>query len=129
MIETDFANLLVTKGFGTLGTDLFVGDPDPTVDNCLWIVRDPSDETQRYVNTRYATLGVWGRNKSTQTLATTMESLDDSVHGTNAYTTANYEIYFIHTSLPPQDFDRDENRRKLYMMKFRIIYRVLSEIS
>lgn len=129
MIEAEFAQLLVNNGFGTLGTDLFVGDPDPQVDNCLWVVRDPSDERDRYVNTSYATIGVWGRNTSTTTLAATMQSLDDTIHGIHGINTASYEIYFIHTSMPPQDLDRDDNRRKLYMMKFRIIYRPLNELS
>lgn len=129
MIEKEFAELVEARGLCTLGTNAYIGEPDDDKDTCYWFMLDPSDEPDRYLETRYATISVWSRHKTAATAANALEAVDHYFHRMYGVQTTSYYIHFIHTAMPQVDMGRDTKRRKLYMMKFRVIYRKLNEVS
>lgn len=125
----EFADFTASRGHGTIGTTIFGEEPNPDVDTCLWMVNDPADEPDRYLDTYYANIGVWGRNNSAETGRLALRSLKDDLHRFANFALPSYHIYFCHVIQDVVSLDQDDQRRHIHKMTFRLILRETASVS
>lgn len=125
----EFATKVSQRGHGTIGSTIFGEEPDPNVDNCLWMRPTDADEPNRYLDTLYANIDVWSRNKNAETGRLAMESLRDDLHRYANFDLPSYHVYFCHVLQDVIYFETDTERRHLHKMTFRLIYRKNGVVS
>lgn len=125
----EFSDKLAARGHGTIGTNLFGEQPNPDTNNCLWVRLEDADEPNRYLDTLYANIGVWGRHNSAETGRLALEALRDDMHRMANFNLTTYEIYFCHVLQDVVYFETDTERRHIHKMTFRLIYRKIGSVS
>lgn len=125
----EFADFAASRGHGTIGTTIFGDTPNPDVDNCLWLRLEDADEPNRYLDTLYANIGVWSRNKSAETGRLEMEALRDDLHRFANFALPSNYVYFCHVLSDVVYFETDTERRHLHKMTFRLIYKTEGSVS
>jgi len=122
-ISNDIGQLLEDNGYGTQGSDLFIGDIPWDVDNGINILEIAGPEQRKFYRLYEADIEITVRNNSTQTALEKITDIMDFLHLKGNFQATSSYVYFIHALSNREDVGRDENKRKLYKVTFRVIYR------
>lgn len=126
-IASEFADILEDNGFGTVGTDIFIGTlPDET--NGIYIDR-VGGTMNNYLPLEEAVLAIYVMDTSSATAISTIESIKRTFHRHLETATANCVIYTILALGDIEDLDRDINFGKIYKLTLQITHRSVGLIS
>ena len=126
-LSSELATYLQTAGFGTVGTDLFVGQiPEGT--NGLYILSS-GGQMGKYVPVNETVLDIYCKNTKASTCITTLNSIKNYIHRMHNTTTTNAYIYSILVIGDVDDVARDLEYAKIYKITVSVLNRDRSIIS
>ena len=123
MIIEELADHLETEGVGTVGDDIFIGELPLDVGNCMALLYSVSSEPNKSLDVYEQTIDFWVRNKSASAGYALLKSAQEIFHRMGNYELDSYHVYFSNSLGSIEDNDRDTERRKLYKLAIRFIYR------
>lgn len=123
MIIEQLAEYLETSDVGTVGADIFIGEIPFDKDACLSLIYSISPEPNKSLDVYEQTIDFWTRNKSAQAGYAKLVEVQELLHRKGNWELSSYHIYFSHSLGSIEDNDRDTERRKLYKLSMRFIYR------
>lgn len=126
-IASEFADILEAGGFGTVGTDIFVGSL-PAETNGIYIDRS-GGQLDNYLPIEITDLNVYVQNTSSATAIQTIENIKRTYHRHLETGTANSFIYTILAIGDVEDLGRDINYGKIYKLTLEIRHRSTALIS
>lgn len=129
MILEDLGTFLQTNGLGTLATDIFLGELPLNVDNCVSISYAISPSPNKTLDVYEQDIDFWSRNKDPATAYQKLLDIQNLIHRAGNYTMGGFHIYFSNSLGSIDDNDRDVERRKLYKLGIRFIYRIDNMVS
>lgn len=103
--------------------NLYVGEAPVNIEDCNWLVSDPSTTPNPSIGYYEQFISVWSRFRKTDEAYTALQEIFDAVHQKNAYATANHYIYFSGATGLIEDMGRDIESRKLLRLSIKFIYR------
>lgn len=126
-LSSELATYLQTAGFGTVGTDIFVGQiPEGT--NGLYIVSS-GGQLGKYVPVNETALDIYCKNTKASTCITTLNNVKNYIHRMHNTVTANAYIYSILVIGDVEDVARDLEYAKMYKITVSVLNRATSVIS
>lgn len=126
-LSSEIATYLQTAGFGTVGTDIFVGQiPEGT--NGLYILSS-GGQLGKYVPVNETALDIYCKNTKASTCITTLNNIKNYIHRMHNTLTANAYIYSILVIGDTEDVARDLEYSKIYKITVSILNRDTSVIS
>lgn len=127
-IAYQVATLLQTSGFGTIGTDLFVGQiPDDT--NGLWIEL-AGGLPNNYVPIEESVINIFCKNTNAQEGVQLLSNIKNFIH--RLHNTSPSSSSYIYTFLVIgniEDVQRDVEYAKIYKLTVQVVYRDTAVIS
>lgn len=126
-ILSDFANMLQIDGFGTVGTDIFVGQM-PAETNGIYLQRI-GGELNNYLPIESTVVNVYVQNVSSQTAIGTIETIKRTYHRKLESGTDNSLIYTILVMGDVEDMGREIDFGKVYKLTLEITHRLRTLIS
>lgn len=126
-IAYEMAQYLDDAGFGTLGTDIFVGQI-PAEQDGIYIVR-ASGALNTYVPIESTLLDIYIKDTSASTAITNLESIKRYVHRMYDTQTANSNIYSILVLGDVDDVSRDLEYNKVFKISVQVMCRDNNLIS
>lgn len=126
-IAKEFADYLQTCGFGTVGTDIFVGQiPDET--NGTFIV-STGGQIGYYVPINETVLSVYCKDTDASACISQLNQIKNFVHRMHSTGTSLAKFYSILVIGDVEDVARDLEYAKVYKITVQLINRDLSLIS
>lgn len=126
-LSSELATYLQTAGFGTVGTDIFVGQiPEGT--NGLYIVNS-GGQLGKYVPVNETALDIYCKNTKASTCISTLNNVKNYIHRMHNTVTANAYIYSILVIGDVEDVARDLEYAKMYKITVSVLNRATSVIS
>lgn len=126
-LSSELATYLQIAGFGTVGTDIFVGQiPEGT--NGLYILSS-GGQMGKYVPVNETVLDIYCKNTKASTCITTLNSIKNYIHRMHNTITANAYIYSILVIGDVDDVARDLEYAKIYKITVSVLNRDRSIIS
>ena len=129
LLPRNLADLIATTGVGTVGTDIFIEKLVADPANAIMLVSITSPTPDLYLDTAYLDFEVWCRNESTKTASDNLTTIYNLLHRNHHITLGDYYIYFIHAQGSIDNFDEDNEGRKLFKQTYRAIYRDTRTVS
>lgn len=103
--------------------NLYIGEAPVGVEDCTWVVSDPSTTPNPSIGYYEQFISVWSRFRKTEDAYTALQEIFDAVHQKSAYSTQNYFIYLSVSTGLIEDMGRDIESRKLLRLSIKYIYR------
>ena len=126
-VANELAQYLDDAGFGTAGTDIFVGQmPEDTTG--IYIVRLGGEQNE-YLPIERPTLVIYVLHTSGSTAITTLENIKRYIHRMFSTETDNAWIYSILAIGDISDVDRDLEYNKIYSLTVELLIRDKNLIS
>lgn len=127
----DIANIvalyLQTNNFGTVGTDIFVGQmPEET--NGIWIER-LGGALNNYVPMEETVLNIYAKNTKAVTAITLLENIKRFIHRMHNTTQNASYIYTFLVIGDIEDVARDIEYEKIYKLTLQVVHRDTAIIS
>lgn len=122
-IVSEITDILTARHVGVPGTDLFIGEFPPDGDNMVMVFAAGGDVPDMYVDTKYATIDIWVRDRNSDGGYTRLLGIFNILQRMQNVKLTQYYVYFLHAMTDILDMDRDAQGRKLYKITFRVIYR------
>ncbi|OQA03765.1 MAG: hypothetical protein BWY69_00245 [Planctomycetes bacterium ADurb.Bin401] len=135
MLASEIASYIASRGLGTVGENIFIGELPITqtdnggVNSGVYIINGASEGQHEYLDTNYDQLDFWSANRLTESSYEALEDIKNILSRAPNYETANYQIYFSHDISGIMDMDRTADGLKLFKMTIRFIYRDKNIIS
>lgn len=110
----DIGAYLVTHSFGTLGTNMFIGDMPETPDVCIALFEyagEPPEDTHDGQGVDNPGLQVRVRGTSYSTARATISSIQDHLHTLRNTTLTATKYLFIRAVQSPFSLGRDSSKR------------------
>ena len=126
---SEVASKLQDWGFGTVGTDLFIGSLPETVATGCMIVNAPSPEPHKYLDTEDQIIDFWYRADHSDYAYTKMRDLYNLLHRRANYNTLSYHIYFSNALGSIRDADRDIEGGKMLQLSVQFKCRNINNVS
>lgn len=126
-IANEFANYLQNAGFGTIGTDIFVGQI-PSAQNGIYVVRN-GGLLHNYIPIEETVVDVYIKDTSSLTSVQTIESIKRFVHRMHNTLTGNTYIYSMLVLGDVEDLDRDLEYANVYKISVQLKHRYNGAIS
>ena len=123
MIIESVGAYLNTNGLGTLGTDLFIGELPLEKGDCVTMIYAPSPDPDPAIDVYEQVIEFWSRNKKTEVAYSKLLAILNLLHKGQNYSITGYHVYFSNALGMIEDNDRDIERRKLYKLSIKFIYR------
>ena len=123
MIIESIAKYLEDNSIGTMGTDIFIGELPFDKENCISLVYTPSPEPNKALDVYEQVIDFRSRFKKTEVGYSKMLDILDLLHKGQNYEIDDYHVYFSNALGMIDDNDRDSERRKLFSLSIRFIYR------
>ena len=123
MIIESIATYLQTNDLGTMGTDIFIGELPLDKGDCMALVYSPSPDPNPAIDIYEQVIDFWSRDKNTNQAYTRLLGVLNLLHKGQNYEVEGYHIYFSNALGMIDDNDRDIERRKLYKLSIKFIYR------
>jgi len=124
-IAEAFATYMEGLGYGTLGTDLFIGSaPLGATDPCWWVIAgggssEPKNNTgERLKN---YTLSVFYRNTVAQDVYDTLQEFEERLNSIHCDQLAGYETIEMEAISFPADEDLDQVDRTIGLVEVRVM--------
>ena len=132
MIKYSLAEFLENQGIGTRMAEtggIFVGELPLDKNNVVAVLNSPSNQPDKALDLYDQAIDFWGRFGKSDEGFTKMSALYDLLHKRQEYQITGFHVYFSHALDRVNDLGRDVQRRKLYKLPVRFIYRNLEEAS
>lgn len=117
----DFATLMVNEGYGTLGTDLFIGTaPLEAPAEVNWIVAGGGTSTlvnQTGERTKQYVVDIYFRSNSAQAVYDKMFAFEDMINSGDCASLENFDTIDIEASVFPADQDLDSEERTIGLVQ------------
>lgn len=123
MILQEVLNAVQEADIATQLTDLFAGELPLDVTDCIAAMYAISPDPHKTFDVYEQTIDFWARHRSSTTGYNKLRLIQDLFHKKYAYNLGDYHIYFSNSLGVIEDMDRDSERRKLYKLSIRFIYR------
>jgi hypothetical protein len=98
-------------------------------DDGLYVINAPSPAPNEALQIYEQVLDFWTRYQKTEDGYNKLQEVLDILHQRANYELSSYHVFFSHALGLPEDMDRDIERRKLYKLSFRLIYRPAVSVS
>lgn len=123
-IANSFIQYLVSAGYGTFGTDLFVGGaPQEAPDEIMWVVAGGGQPIQRAdsgeVIKQYI-LNVFFRSTDQEVVYDTLQELEVELNAGNCTQLANFDTIDMEATQFPADQDLDNEDRSVGLLQVTI---------
>lgn len=126
-IASEVADYLEDAGFGTVGTDIFIGQmPDET--NGIWVERS-GGSLANYVPIENPLVDIYAKNTSAEDAMTAIENIKRYIHRMHNTSTANSYIYSFLVISDIETVMRDLEYAKIFKITVQIMHRDTSVIS
>jgi len=126
-IGYNLAVYLANAGFGTLNTDIFVGQlPENT--NGLWVERI-GGTMNNYVPIEESALNIYASNTSSQNAINLLENIKRFIHRMHSTDQANAFVYTMLVIGDIEEVSRDLEYNKIYKLTVQLTYRNTTLIS
>ncbi len=120
---TELTTYISNAGFGTQGTDLFIGTLPDAPDDALMLFGAGGPGFDPYVSTGYASVDVWARcSVNSGDAYDKLTNLVNALHREQNFSLGRFYVYFISAQSNILDLDRDSMGRKLFKVTLRVIY-------
>ena len=126
-IANEVAQYLDDGGYGTLGTDIFVGQIPANI-NGIYVLR-LGGSLNNYVPIEEAVVDIYVKNTSASTAVTTIESIKGYIHRMHSTETANKYIYTFLVIGDVDTISRDIEYAKIMKITVQVVNRDTSLIS
>lgn len=126
-IANEVATYLANAGFGTLGTDIFVGQI-PAETNGLYIIRT-GGQLNNYVPIEEAVVDIYIKNTSSEDAVNTLEDIKRFIHRMHNTSTANSYVYTFLVIGDVESVQRDLEYAKIMKITLQVVHRDTSLIS
>lgn len=126
-IAYEVAQYLDDAGFGTLGTDIFVGQL-PTETNGVYVIRSGGG-LNNYTPIIESIVEIYSAGMTAQTALQKIESIKNYIHRMYGTETDNAYIYTFLVLGDVEDVLRDEEYKKLYKITLQVQHRNTLVIS
>jgi len=127
MIAESVAKYLEDNGIGTRGVDIFIGELPFDKDNCIALLYSPSPGPNQSLDVYEQVIDFRSRFKKTDNSYNKMLDVLNLLHKGQNYEIDDYHVYFSNALGMIDDNDRDSERRKLFSLSVRFIYRELTD--
>jgi len=114
---------LVTAGIGTFGTNLFIGELPSDKKNAILIVTAPSSPPNPSIGVFEQQVDFWTRYSNSQQGYAKLKQIEALLHRAANYEMGDYHVYISNSMSSVDDMDRDSERRKMWKLTIRFIYR------
>lgn len=127
----DIANIVATyldsADFGTVGTDIFVGQiPENT--NGLYVIRS-GGQMNNYVPIEESVVDIYVKDTSASDAITQLESIKRFIHRMHTTTSATAYVYTFLVIGDIEDVARDLEYAKIFKLTLQVVYRSTGIIS
>lgn len=126
-IAKEIATYIQTAGFGTIGTDIFIGQI-PAITNGVYILR-ASGSAENYLPIENSLLDIYVKNQSSEQAITKIENIKRFMHRMHNTTTQNAYLYSILLIGDVEVIERTDDYQKIYKFTLEIKHRALNLIS
>lgn len=126
-IAYEIASYLDTAGYGTIGTDIFVGQI-PAETNGVYVMRN-GGAMNNYLPVTDSLVEIYVKNTKASTAASTIESIKNYIHRMHNTTTSGSYVYSMLLVGDVEDVLRDDEYGKIYRISVSVKHRDLSLIS
>lgn len=126
-IAYELAQYLDDADFGTLGTDIYVGQMPPATNGIF--VQRIGGQLNNYVPIEESAVNVYAINTSSSSAITSLESIKRFIHRMHSTNTANTKVYTFLVIGDIEDLSRDENSEKVYKLTIQAVYKDAGIIS
>jgi hypothetical protein len=123
MIIEPLLDYLEEQEIGEVGTDLFIGRLPAEIDSCTALIYSPSPEPNKSLDVYEQTVDIWTRDISASDAYSRMLDIQALLHRQGNYQIEGFHIYFSNSLGGIEDLDRDTEKRQLYKLSMRFIYR------
>lgn len=117
------ANHIEDNELATLGTDLFIGELPLEKENAISVITSPSTPPNPSIGVYEQNVDIWARFNDSGDGYDTLQEISDLFHRQNAYIMGDFYVYLSNNLSAIDDMDRDTERRKLWKLTIRFIYR------
>lgn len=126
-IANELATYLQKANFGTVGTDIFVGQI-PASTNGIYILR-ATGTLNNYIPIEYTLLDLYVKKTSSSQAVTLIEQIKRFVNRMHNTSTQNAYMYSILVVGDVEVIERTDDYQKVYKITLEITHRDLSQIS
>ena len=110
-----FATYLQTQGFGTLGTNLFIGAvPLDAPDACFWVSSGGgSNQSRNKTGERVKSyiISIFYRSMDSEDVYDTLQELEETINSASCVTLGSYDTIEMQCTVFPTDQDIDSEER------------------
>lgn len=118
---------LDNAGFGTVGTDIFIGQIPATQDG-IYIMR-AGGQMNNYVPIEESVVDIYVKNTTSQQAIQTLEQIKRYIHRMHSTTIGNDYIYTFLVLGDIEDVQRDLELAKIYKITLQVVHRDEAVIS
>lgn len=126
-IAKEIATYLQNAGFGTVGTDIFIGQI-PATTNGVYVMR-ATGTMQNYLPIENALVDIYVKNTSSEQSVIKIENIKRYVHRMHNTITQNAYIYSILGVGDVEVIERTDDYQKVYKITVEVTHRSLGLIS
>jgi hypothetical protein len=126
-ITKEFADYLQTAGFGTVGTDIFVGQIPSSI-NGVYVIRT-AGTLDNYLPVERTVMNIYVKDTSSLDAVHKIESIKHYVHRMHNTTTPGSYIFSMLALGDIETVERDVEYTKIYKLTIEITHRYLGIIS
>lgn len=122
-IAKAFTTFLQANGFGTVGTDLFLGAAPKKPSTCYWVIPAGGINKQKNVTNnklKNYVLNVFYRNTSQVTVYENMQALEELINSDGCTQLTGYDTIEMEAILYPTDQDIDVQDRTVGLLEVTI---------
>jgi hypothetical protein len=126
-IAYQLATWLASAGFGTLGTDIFVGQLPPDT-NCLGVIRT-GGQLNNYVPIEEAVCDIYCKDIKSELAVDKLEDIKQVIHRQHTQTIGNTFIFTFLVLGNIECIERDSEYEKVYKLTVQAVHRDTGLIS
>jgi len=123
MIAESIAKYLEDNHIGTRGSNIFIGELPLNKVNCVALIYSPSPDPNKAIDVYEQVIDFRVRFKRSDNGYNKMLAILNLLHKGQNYKIDDYHVYFSNALGMIDDNDRDLERRKLFKLSIRFIYR------
>lgn len=126
-IAYQIASYLQTAGYGTLASNIFVGQIPADTDG-IYVMRS-GGSLNGYSAIESTILDIYIRDTSASTAITTIEGIKRYIHRMHSTQTSGANIYSMLVVSDVEDIARDSELNKVFKISVEVMHRALTAIS
>ena len=120
-VTKEFAEFLEDEGYGTLGTDLFVGGaPQDAPDVCYWVLSGGGSPTSTNLTNnkqKQYIINVFFRDTDQENVYEKLQAIEELINSDACTQLGSYEVLGIECTLFPTDNDLDVEDRTIGLLE------------